>query len=65
MHRALGLRDLSRIDLVVAEGVPHLLEANSAPGMTETSLVPMAVAAAGLQLGTVLRDLLQRAVDRG
>ncbi len=65
VHRALGLRDLSRIDLVVAEGVPHLLEANSAPGMTETSLVPMAVAAAGLQLGTVLRDLLQRAVDRG
>ena len=64
VHRALGLRDLSRVDLVVADGVPHVLEANSAPGMTETSLLPMAVHAAGLQLGEVLRDLLQRAVDR-
>ena len=64
VHRALGLRDLSRIDLVVKDGVPYVLEANSAPGMTETSLLPMAVAAAGLQLGEVLRDLLQRAVDR-
>ena len=64
VHRALGLRDLSRVDLVVADGVPHVLEANSAPGMTETSLLPMAVQAAGLQLGEVLRDLLQRAVDR-
>ena len=41
-----------------------MLEANSAPGMTETSLLPMAVQAAGLSLGEVLRDLLQRAVDR-
>ena len=64
VHRALGLRDLSRIDLVVKDGVPYVLEANSAPGMTETSLLPMAVQAAGLSLGEVLRDLLQRAVDR-
>ncbi len=64
VHGALGLRDLSRIDLVVQDGVPHVLEANSAPGMTETSLLPMAVQAAGLSLGEVLRDLLQRAVDR-
>ncbi len=65
VHYALGLRDLSRVDLLVVDGVPHLLEANSAPGMTETSLVPMAVAAAQLPLGGLLRDLLQRAVDRG
>jgi len=64
VHRALGLRDLSRIDLVVKDGIPYVLEANSAPGMTETSLLPMAVQAAGLSLGDVLRDLLQRAVDR-
>lgn len=64
VHRALGLRDLSRIDLVVQDGIPYVLEANTSPGMTETSLLPMAVQAAGLSLGEVLRDLLQRAVDR-
>ena len=51
-HLALGLRDLSRVDLVVdAEGTVQLLEVNTAPGMTETSLLPMAVEAAGLSFG--------------
>jgi D-alanine-D-alanine ligase len=65
IHEALGLRDLSRIDLIVsADGEPHLLEANTAPGMTETSLVPMAVQAAGLTVGGLLCDLLERAAAR-
>jgi D-alanine-D-alanine ligase len=64
-HTALGLRDLSRVDLIVdAEGVPHLLEVNVSPGMTETSLTPMAVECDGLELGEVLADLLQRAATR-
>jgi D-alanine-D-alanine ligase len=64
-HTALGLRDLSRVDLIVdAEGVPHLLEVNVSPGMTETSLTPMAVECDGLELGTVLAELLERAATR-
>ncbi|MQY05291.1 D-alanine--D-alanine ligase family protein [Actinomadura macrotermitis] len=60
-HRALGLRDLSRTDLIVdADGEVHFLEVNVAPGMTETSLLPRAVKAAGLDLGTVCHDLLLR-----
>ncbi|GAA0270637.1 D-alanine--D-alanine ligase [Actinomadura nitritigenes] len=58
-HRALGLRDLSRTDLIVdADGEVHFLEVNVAPGMTETSLLPRAVSVAGLDLGEVCRDLL-------
>ena len=65
-HTALGLRDLSRSDLVVdAEGTPWFLEANSAPGMTETSLLPQSVAAAGLDLGVVCRTLVERSAARG
>ena len=47
--RALGLRDLSRTDLIVdADGrPPWFLEVNVAPGMTETSLLPQAAQAAG------------------
>ena len=65
-HNALGLRDLSRVDLIVGpDGSAQVLEANVAPGMTETSLLPLAVAAAGLDLGKVLATLVARAVERG
>jgi D-alanine-D-alanine ligase len=64
-HVALGLRDLSRVDLIVdADGVAQLLEVNVSPGMTETSLLPMAVEAEGLDLGEVLGELLARAATR-
>jgi D-alanine-D-alanine ligase len=60
-HRALGLRDLSRTDLIVdPAGEVHFLEVNVAPGMTETSLFPRAVTAAHLDLAAVLRDLALR-----
>jgi len=65
-HRALGLRDLSRTDLVVdADGVPTFLEVNVAPGMTETSAVPLAVEAAGWSLGKMCADLVSVAAARG
>ncbi len=64
-HAALGLRDISRTDLIVdREGVVWFLEVNVAPGMTETSLFPQAVAAAGLELGSVLRELVEAAARR-
>jgi len=64
-HEALGLRDLSRSDLMIdAESRVWFLEVNVAPGLTETSTVPLAVRAAGLDLGTLVSDLVQAAVDR-
>lgn len=65
-HRALGLRDISRSDIVVAEdGEVHVLEVNVAPGMTETSTLPMAVQNTHRTFGDVCRDLVQVAVARG
>lgn len=64
-HAGLGLRDLSRSDLVVdAAGRPWFLEIATAPGMTETSLFPQAVAGAGLDHGVVYRDLVAAATAR-
>ncbi|OLR91056.1 D-alanine--D-alanine ligase family protein [Actinokineospora bangkokensis] len=64
-HRLLGLRDVSRTDAVVdADGAVHFLEVNISPGLTETSLVPMAIEAAGLSFGEIYAGLVERAVTR-
>lgn len=63
-HEQLGLRHLSRADLIVEpDGQVTFLEVNVAPGCTETSLLPQAVEAAGLDLGMVFADLVEAALD--
>ena len=64
-HEELGLRDVSRTDAIVtADGVVQFLEVNVSPGMTATSLLPMSIEAAGLELGEVFATLLERAASR-
>jgi D-alanine-D-alanine ligase len=61
VHVELGLADLSRTDAIVSpDGQVHFLEVNVSPGLTETSMFPMAVEAAGYSLGDVLARLLAR-----
>lgn len=65
-HQALGLRDMSRTDAVVDDaGKVWFLEAAISPGLTETSVLPLAAAEAGRTLGTLLADLLRTAAERG
>jgi len=65
-HEVLGLRDWSRTDVIVdASGTPWFLETNAAPGMTETSLFPQSLHAAGLSLGDAVLRLVDRARSRG
>ncbi|MCP3799499.1 D-alanine--D-alanine ligase [Allokutzneria sp. A3M-2-11 16] len=65
-HRLLGLRDVSRTDAIVAaDGTVHFLEVNVSPGLTETSLLPMAVEASGRSLGEVFAGLVEKAIARG
>jgi D-alanine-D-alanine ligase len=65
-HSVLGLRDLSRTDLIVDEtGTVYFLEANVSPGMTETSTLPMALEASGHSFGSTCVRLLQLAAARG
>ncbi|MCU1505579.1 MAG: D-alanine-D-alanine ligase [Microbacteriaceae bacterium] len=62
-HRTLGLRHLSRVDLIVdGAGTPWFLEANVLPGLTETSLLPQALEAAGHDLGWVYLALAEAAM---
>jgi D-alanine-D-alanine ligase len=66
VHQVLGLAGLSRTDAIVTpDGEVHFLEVNVSPGLTETSMFPMAVEAGGYTLGDVLGRLLERAADEG
>lgn len=65
VHARLKLRDWSRIDFIIdSAGTPWFLEANVAPGMTETSLVPQALSAAGEDIGSMMVSLVNEAVTR-
>lgn len=61
---ALGLRDLARVDGIVDGDRLVVLEVNTAPGMTELSLVPMALRSQGMDVGVAVRDLVQQAATR-
>lgn len=63
---ALGCRDLSRVDFVVpAQGEPIVLEVNTMPGMTPTSLYPDAAREAGIPFEELVALLVERAAARG
>lgn len=66
VHALLGLRDLSRVDVVVTpSGQPQVLEAAVTPGLTETSTFPLAVTSAGYDLAAVYATLVRNAQQRG
>lgn len=63
-YRAIGARHLSRADMIVdAEGRPWLLELDTCPGLTETSLAPLAARAAGLEFADLCERLVELALE--
>lgn len=64
-HRLLGLRDYSRTDFIVnRDGRPYILEINSLPGLTPTSLLPDACAPAGIGFESLIDRLVGFALAR-
>ncbi len=62
---AIGGRDYARVDMMVrAGGEPVVLEVNTLPGMTETSLLPKAAAAAGLNYAQLCQRMVELALKR-
>lgn len=65
VHELLKCRDVSRVDMIVdASGVPFVLECNTSPGMTETSLLPMAAESVGMSFQDVVSRVTQAALAR-
>ena len=62
-HIALGCRGATRVDLIVdEEGNPYVLEVNTIPGMTETSLLPKIAAKAGVDFPSLIEEILKEAL---
>jgi D-alanine-D-alanine ligase len=57
-HTALGCSGATRVDLIISGGKPFVLEVNTIPGMTETSLLPKIAQQAGLDFAGLLEEIL-------
>jgi D-alanine-D-alanine ligase len=64
-HRALELEIYSRVDVILdGNRGPQVLEVNTIPGMTETSLLPEAAAAAGISMAQLCEFIVQLSLER-
>jgi len=64
VHVLLDCERVSRVDMVLGtDGVPYVLEVNTSPGMTETSLLPMAAAAVGIDFQELVVHLVRATLD--
>ncbi|MCE5301362.1 MAG: D-alanine--D-alanine ligase [Spirochaetia bacterium] len=65
VHKLLGCRDYSRIDMIIKNGKAYVLEVNTLPGMTSLSLFPESAKKAGISFYELLVYLLENALKRG
>ena len=63
-HKTLFLKGYSRTDMILKDGKLYVLETNTIPGMTETSLYPQAAKAAGYSFPQLLDRLISLAMDK-
>lgn len=61
-YEALGCSGFSRVDLILAEDGPQVLEVNAIPGLTDTSLLPQSAEAAGMTFEALVERILELAL---
>ena len=60
-YNLFGCRGAARVDVMLGEDGPAVLEINTVPGMTETSLLPMAAKEAGISFGELVETIIEGA----
>jgi D-alanine-D-alanine ligase len=64
-HRALGCKGYSRVDFIIdAAGTPYILEVNTLPGMTATSLLPDIARGTGISFPDLVEEILRLALEK-
>ena len=64
LYDKLDLKGITRSEFIFVNGMPHLLEINTVPGMTQASIIPQQAQAAGIKLEELFSELLQTALKR-
>ena len=59
IYDMVGAKGIIRVDFIISDNMPYLLEVNTVPGMTQTSFIPQQVAAAGLNITDVLTEIIE------
>ncbi len=59
-YKILGCKSCARVDIILHNNIPYLLEVNTVPGMTETSLIPKAARAYGMSFDELTRLMIER-----
>ena len=64
VYTALGMKGMSRSDFIFVGDVPHFLEINTVPGLTEESLLPQQAKHAGISLEDLFGNALLEAMEK-
>jgi D-alanine-D-alanine ligase len=62
-YRALGCSGYARVDTIIAEGTPWVIDVKTIPGFTETSTFPLAAEAAGISFEGLVEKILEAALQ--
>lgn len=63
VYSYINAKGIIRVDYIIIDGEPHLLEVNTTPGMTATSFIPQEVRAAGLNICDVMDDVINQSLN--
>ena len=64
LYTKMGLSGISRSEFIFQDGVPHLLEINTIPGMTLQSIIPQQAKAAGIPLLKLLVGVIEASLSK-
>jgi len=64
IYDLINAKGIIRVDFIISDGKPYLLEVNTTPGMTATSFIPQQIAAAGLSISNVLTEIIENEFNR-
>ena len=63
IYSRLGLKGFVRTEFIIVDKIPHILEVNSVPGMTEKSIIPQQIKAMKMDLSDFLSKILIQTIE--
>lgn len=64
VYQLLNLNSIARVDFIIQNGTPYVIEANTVPGLSEESIIPQQAAYAGLSLSELFTQAVEEALDQ-